>query len=97
MTLREIPFNLGYGGAHLNQSVLRDILAELQDRVTDLQTQFVGMVRPESLTSTVVNGAATDTDIAVAGIETGDALAGVVKLDFTLTKPESTGGHRWTA
>ena len=86
MTLREIPFNLGQGGAHLNQSVLREILVELQDRVVDLQAQVSGNVSPGAFNQTVVSGAATDTDIGVSGITTGDTLMGVVKLDFTLTE-----------
>ena len=84
MTMREIPGTLGYGGAHLNQSVLRAILVELQDYVKDLQTQVSGMVNPGDFKTTVVSGAAADTDIAVSGIETGDLLLGVVKLDFSL-------------
>ena len=86
MTMINIPGDLGYGGAHLNQSVLREILVELQDRVRDLQAQVSGMVSPGDFNTTVVSGAATDTDIAVSGIETGDALVGVLKLDFTLTE-----------
>ena len=86
MTLREIPGNLGHGGAHLNQSVLREILVELQDRVVDLQAQVSGNVSPGSFNQTVVSGAAADTDIGVSGITTGDTLMGVVKLDFTLTE-----------
>ena len=86
MTMLNIPGDLGYGGAHLNQSVLREILVELQDRVVDLQAQVSGMVSPGDFNTTVVSGAATDTDIAVSGIETGDALVGVLKLDFTLTE-----------
>ena len=86
MTMLNIPGDLGYGGAHLNRSVLREILVELQDRVRDLQAQVSGMVSPGDFNTTVVSGAATDTDIAVSGIETGDALVGVLKLDFTLTE-----------
>ena len=86
MTMLNIPGDLGYGGAHLNRSVLREILVELQDRVRDIQAQVSGMVSPGDFNTTVVSGAATDTDIAVSGIETGDALVGVLKLDFTLTE-----------
>ena len=86
MTMLNIPGDLGYGGAHLNRSVLREILVELQDRVQDLQAQISGMVSPGDFNTTVVSGGATGTDIAVSGIETGDALVGVVKLDFTLTE-----------
>ena len=86
MTMLNIPGDLGYGGAHLNRSVLREILVELQDRVRDIQAQVSGMVSPGDFNTTVVSGGATDTDIAVSGIETGDALVGVVKLDFTLTE-----------
>ena len=86
MTFREVPFNLGHGGAHLNQSVLREILVELQDRVVDLQAQVSGNVSPGAFNQTVVSGAAVNTDIGVSGITTVETLMGVVKLDFTLTE-----------
>ena len=93
MTLQTIPENLGYGGAHLNRSVLREILVELQNKVTELETgqgglrtQVGGLVSANAVKTTVVSGGAAATDIAVAGIVTGDTLLGVVKLDFTLTE-----------
>ena len=92
MTLKTIPENLGYGGSHLNRSVLRAVLVELQEKVTgleaargELQTQVDGLVSLDALRTTVVNGAAADTDIPVTAIVTGDTVLGVVKLDFTLT------------
>ena len=92
MTLEKIPQNLGFGGAHLTRSVLREILIELQNKMTELQTaqgrlktQVSGLVSAESPKTTIVSGAASATDIAISGIETGDTLVGVVKLDFTLT------------
>ena len=92
MTLEKIPQNLGFGGAHLTRSVLREILIELQNKMTELQTaqgrlktQVSGLVSAESLKTTIVSGAASATDIAISGIETGNTLVGVVKLDFTLT------------
>ena len=84
MTLKEIPENLGHGGAHLNQSVLRPILVEMREALTGLRAQVDGMVSPTAVKTTVVSGAAANTDIAVTGIETGHTLLGVVKLDFTL-------------
>ena len=91
MTMRQIPEILGHGGAHLNQSVLRPILVGLQDglaaleaRVGEVNAQIGAAVSPSAVRHTVVAGAGTDTDIAVAGIETGHTLLGVVKLDFTL-------------
>ena len=93
MTLKTIPENLGYGGSHLNRSVLRAVLVELQEKVTgleagrgELQTQVDGLVSLDALRTTVVNGAAADTDIPVTGIVTGDTVLGVVKLDFTLAE-----------
>ena len=107
MTMLNIPGDLGYGGSHLNRSVLREILVELQEKVlqlegnqadlqttagtlqTDvdnLETDVGALISADELESTVVSGAAINTDIAVTGIETGDALVGVVKLDFTLTE-----------
>ena len=93
MTLQTIPENLGYGGAHLNRSVLREILVELQNKVTELETgqgglltQVGGLVSADAFRTGVVSGAAATTDIVVAGIVTGDTLLGVVKLDFTLTE-----------
>ena len=90
MTLQMIPGNLGYGGAHLNRRVLRAVLVELQEKVSQLdsgqggfQALLDGLVGPEALRTTVVAGAAADT--AVTNITTGDTLLGVVKLDFTLT------------
>ena len=44
MTLQTIPENLGYGGAHLNRSVLREILVELQNKVTELETGQGGLL-----------------------------------------------------
>ena len=85
MTLEKIPQNLGFGGAHLTRSVLREILTELQTAQGRLKTQVSGLVSAESLKTTIVSGAASATDIAISGIETGDTLVGVVKLDFTLT------------
>ena len=84
-TMREIPAELGFGGAHLNRSVLREVLVELQERVAGLQTQVGAAVSPSDLRQSVVGGAAADTDIAVSGILTTHTLLGVVKLDFTLT------------
>ena len=92
MTLEKIPQNLGFGGAHLTRSVLREILVELQNKVSELEgkqgglnTQVSGLVSAGSFNTTVVSGAASATDIAVSGIETSDTLVGVIKLDFTLT------------
>lgn len=92
MILQTIPGNLGYGGAHLNRSVLREILVELQEKVSlletgqgGLQALLDGLVSPDALRTTVVAGTAANADIAIAGITTGDTLLGVVKLDFTLT------------
>ena len=85
MTLKTIPENLGYGGSHLNRSVLREILVELQNKVTELETGQGGLISADAIKTTVVSGAAAATDIAVAGIVTGDTLLGVAKLDFTLT------------
>ena len=82
--MREIPGDLGFGGAHLNRSVLREVLVELQERVVGLQTQVGAVVSPSALRQTVVGGAAADTDIAVSGILTTHTLLSVVKLDFTL-------------
>ena len=84
-TMREIPAELGFGGAHLNRSVLREVLVELQERVAGLQTQVGAAVSPSDLRQSVVGGAAADTDIVVSGILTTHTLLGVVKLDFTLT------------
>ena len=91
-TMREIPAELGYGGAHLNQTVLREVLVELQEKVTEVeaaqtaaQARIDGMVSPDGIRTTVVSGAGTDTDIAVSGILATHTLLGVVKLDFTLT------------
>ena len=93
MTLQTIPENLGYGGAHLNRSVLREILVELQNKVSELETgqgglrtQVGGLVSADAFKTGVVSGAAAATDIAVTGIVTADTLLGVVKLDFTLTE-----------
>lgn len=86
MTLQTIPANLGFGGAHLNQSVLRSILVELQEKVTELQTGQGGLISADAIKTTVVSGAAAATDIAITDLETGDTLVGVVKLDFTLTE-----------
>ena len=87
MTMRQIPEILGHGGAHLNQSVLRPILVGLQDGLAALEARTAslsGLISASAVRQTVVAGAGTDTDIAVAGIETGHTLLGVVKLDFTL-------------
>ena len=89
MTMRQIPEILGHGGAHLNQSVLRPILVELRENLAALEARTAslsGLVSASAVRQTVVAGAGTDTDIAVAGIETGHTLLGVVKLDFTLTE-----------
>ena len=103
MTLQTIPENLGYGGAHLNRSVLREILVELQNKVTELETgqgglrtQVGGMVSADAFKTGVVSGAAATTNIAVAGIVTGDTLLGVVKLDFTLTEG-APNNRTWAA
>ena len=98
MTLTKIPENLGMGGAHLNKSVLRAILVELQEKLTALQTSHAALdTKVTTLASlstlsqqaarfktTVVAGAAAATDVPVTGIKTGDRLMVVIKLDFTL-------------
>lgn len=89
MTMQKIPENLGMGGAHLNRSVLRRILEEHREQVLSLQSQVNALAtrpRAELIRSSVVNGAAASTNIAVPGVSSRDVLLGVVKLDFSLTE-----------
>ena len=48
--------------------------------------QIDGILNNQVLKFTVVNGAAANTDIAIAGIATADKIVGVAKLDFTLSE-----------
>lgn len=91
MTMMEIPANLGHGGAHLNRSVLRELLVEHRAKLESIEGQITALnasPRPDYIRSTVVQGAAANTDIAVPGASARDVILGVVKLDFTLTEGE---------
>ena len=48
--------------------------------------QVDGILNNQVLKFTVVNGAAANTDIAIAGIAAADKIVGVAKLDFTLSE-----------
>ena len=88
-TMREIPAELGYGGAHPNRSVLQEILAEHREALESIQNQIAALnaaPQPDYIRTTVVSGAAVDTNIAVSGILTTHTLLGVVKLDFALAE-----------
>ncbi len=57
---------------------------ELQEKVAGLEATQTEKVSADRLKTTVVDGAAANTYIAVTGIEARHTLVGVVKLDFTL-------------
>ncbi|MCH7625633.1 MAG: hypothetical protein IIC83_06890 [Chloroflexi bacterium] len=48
--------------------------------------QVDGILNNQVLKFTVVNGAAANADIAIAGIAAADKIVGVAKLDFTLSE-----------
>ena len=48
--------------------------------------QIDGILNNQVLKFTVVNGAAANADIAIAGIAAADKIVGVAKLDFTLSE-----------
>ena len=55
-------------------------------RTSPVAQQVDSILNNLVLKFTVVNGAATNTNIALSGIATTDKIVGVVKLDFTLTE-----------
>ena len=56
------------------------------NRASPIAQQVDGILNNLVVKFTVVNGTTAATNIALSGIATTDKIAGVVKLDFTLTE-----------
>ena len=56
------------------------------NRASPIAQQVDGILNNLVVKFTVVNGTTAATNIALSGIATSDKIAGVVKLDFTLTE-----------